>query len=60
MKSSYEGKSVWITGGGSGLGKAMALRYSQLGARVAVSGRRADSKRQIGCVQAMLLKMCKV
>ena len=42
MKSSYEGKTVWITGGGSGLGKAMALRYSHLGARVAVSGRRAD------------------
>ena len=42
MKSSYEGKSVWITGGGSGLGKAVALRYAHLGARVAVSGRRAD------------------
>jgi NAD(P)-dependent dehydrogenase (short-subunit alcohol dehydrogenase family) len=42
MKPSYEGKCVWITGGGSGLGKAMALRYSHLGARVAVSGRRAD------------------
>jgi NAD(P)-dependent dehydrogenase (short-subunit alcohol dehydrogenase family) len=43
MKQSYNEKSAWITGGGSGLGKAMALRYSQLGARVAVSGRRADS-----------------
>ena len=42
MKPSYEGKCVWITGGGSGLGKAMALRYAHLGARVAVSGRRAD------------------
>jgi NAD(P)-dependent dehydrogenase (short-subunit alcohol dehydrogenase family) len=42
MKNSYNRKSVWITGGGSGLGKAMALRYSHLGARVAVSGRRAD------------------
>ena len=42
MKNNYNRKSVWITGGGSGLGKAMALRYSHLGARVAVSGRRAD------------------
>ena len=42
MRPSYEGRSVWITGGGSGLGKAMALRYARLGARVAVSGRRAD------------------
>ena len=42
MKQSYKGKSVWITGGGSGLGKAMALRYALLGARVAVSGRRTN------------------
>ena len=42
MKNSYNRKSVWITGGGSGLGKAMALEYARLGARVAVSGRRAD------------------
>ena len=42
MKNSYKRKSVWITGGGSGLGKAMALEYARLGALVAVSGRRAD------------------
>jgi len=42
MKQNYNGKSVWITGGGSGLGKAMALKYSDMGARVAVSGRRVD------------------
>jgi len=42
MKNSYNRKSVWITGGGSGLGKAMALEYARLGALVAVSGRRAD------------------
>ncbi len=34
------GKTAWITGGGSGLGRAMALRFAELGARVAVSGRR--------------------
>ena len=42
MKNSYKRKSVWITGGGSGLGKAMAQEYARLGALVAVSGRRAD------------------
>jgi NAD(P)-dependent dehydrogenase (short-subunit alcohol dehydrogenase family) len=42
MKNSYKRKSVWITGGGSGLGKAMALECARLGALVAVSGRRAD------------------
>lgn len=37
-----DGAVVWITGGGSGLGRAMALEYARRGARVAVSGRRAD------------------
>jgi NAD(P)-dependent dehydrogenase (short-subunit alcohol dehydrogenase family) len=33
-------KVAWITGGGTGLGRAMALRFSELGARIALSGRR--------------------
>jgi NAD(P)-dependent dehydrogenase (short-subunit alcohol dehydrogenase family) len=36
------GKSAWITGGGSGLGRAMALRFAELGASVALSGRQAE------------------
>jgi NAD(P)-dependent dehydrogenase (short-subunit alcohol dehydrogenase family) len=36
------GKTIWITGGGSGLGKAMALRLAKLGARLALSGRRPE------------------
>ena len=42
MKRSDQKKSVWITGGGSGLGAAMALEHASLGAKVAVSGRRAE------------------
>ncbi|MBT4482280.1 MAG: SDR family NAD(P)-dependent oxidoreductase [Candidatus Latescibacteria bacterium] len=42
MKPSFEGKAVWITGGGSGLGKAMALEFAREGAMVSVSGRRKD------------------
>ena len=34
--------SIWITGGGTGIGKAMALEYTQRGYRVAISGRRKD------------------
>lgn len=33
---------AWITGGGSGLGRAMALRFAELGAAVSLSGRREE------------------
>ena len=33
---------VWITGGGSGIGAALALEFARQGADVAVSGRRVD------------------
>jgi 3-oxoacyl-[acyl-carrier protein] reductase len=48
-----EGMSVMITGGGSGLGEAMARYLVAGGARVTISGRRADKVRtvagEIGC-----------
>ena len=34
--------SIWITGGGTGIGKAMALEYTKRGYRVAISGRRKE------------------
>ncbi len=40
------GKTAWITGGGSGLGRAMATRFASLGARVALSGRREEPLRE--------------
>jgi NAD(P)-dependent dehydrogenase (short-subunit alcohol dehydrogenase family) len=36
------GTTAWITGGGTGLGRAMALRFASLGAAIAVSGRRPE------------------
>ncbi len=36
------GKTAWITGGGTGIGRSMALRFAELGARVALSGRRRE------------------
>jgi NAD(P)-dependent dehydrogenase (short-subunit alcohol dehydrogenase family) len=40
------GKTAWVTGGGTGLGRAMAVRFAQLGARVALSGRREQPLRE--------------
>jgi NAD(P)-dependent dehydrogenase (short-subunit alcohol dehydrogenase family) len=36
------GKTILVTGGGSGLGLAMAKKFSSLGARVAICGRNED------------------
>lgn len=42
MGRPVQGMSVLVTGGGSGLGAAVAVRMAAAGARVTVSGRRAD------------------
>jgi NAD(P)-dependent dehydrogenase (short-subunit alcohol dehydrogenase family) len=40
--STFKNKTVWITGGGSGIGRALAHEFARQGADVAVSGRRVD------------------
>ena len=42
MAESIANKVAWITGGGSGIGAAMALEFAARGATVVVSGRRED------------------
>jgi NADP-dependent 3-hydroxy acid dehydrogenase YdfG len=40
--TAFAGKVVWMTGAGTGIGKAGALRFAQEGAAVALIGRRRD------------------
>ena len=37
-----KGRAIFLTGGGTGLGRSMALRFAQLGARMFLVGRRED------------------
>lgn len=38
----FKGRALLITGGGTGLGRSMALRFAELGAKVYVIGRREE------------------
>lgn len=47
MGARFEDKVVWITGGGSGIGRELALEFARNGASVAVSGRREDRLEEV-------------
>lgn len=38
----FEGKTIWVTGGRSGIGRAIAAQFSERGANVVLSGRDED------------------
>ena len=40
-----KGRAIFLTGGGTGLGRSMALRFAELGARMFVVGRREEPLR---------------
>ena len=41
-----KGRAIFITGGGTGLGRSMALRFAELGARLFLVGRREEPLRE--------------
>lgn len=45
-KNLLKGKTILITGGGTGLGRSMALRFAELGASLFLVGRREDPLRE--------------
>lgn len=46
QKDLLKGRAIFLTGGGTGLGRSMALRFAQLGARLFLVGRRSDPLRE--------------
>ncbi len=47
MAKRFKNKVVWITGGGSGIGRALAFAFADEGATVAVSGRREERLNEV-------------
>ena len=47
-----EGTIVWVTGAGSGIGRACALAFAKAGGRVALTGRRRDALEETAALVA--------
>lgn len=46
QKDLLKGRAIFLTGGGTGLGRSMVLRFAALGARIFLVGRREDPLRE--------------
>jgi NAD(P)-dependent dehydrogenase (short-subunit alcohol dehydrogenase family) len=47
QKNLLEKRAIFLTGGGTGLGRSMALRFAELGARMFLAGRREEPLRKV-------------
>ena len=48
----FKSKTIWITGASSGIGKALAIKFSNLGANLVLSSRKEDELKKVA-------KLCK-
>lgn len=46
-KNMFKGRAIFLTGGGTGLGRSMALHFASLGARLFIAGRREEPLKQV-------------
>jgi len=46
-KNMFKGRAIFLTGGGTGLGRSMALHFAALGARLFIVGRREEPLKQV-------------
>lgn len=46
-KNMFKGRAIFLTGGGTGLGRSMALHFASLGARVFIAGRREEPLKEV-------------
>ena len=56
----FKGKSMLVTGGGSGIGAATARYLVDAGAYVTICGRRQESISHVGLELGLLARLCKV
>src|SRR3954465_11773388 len=60
-EATYAGQGVFVTGGGTGLGKAIAVEFGRLGASVAVASRAAEHRDAgVAAVEAAGSRACGV
>jgi NADP-dependent 3-hydroxy acid dehydrogenase YdfG len=52
MMADFAGKTVWMTGAGTGIGRAGALMFAREGAHVALLGRRRDKLEEVAAAIA--------
>ena len=43
----FKNKTVWVTGASSGIGKALAIQFSKLGANVVLSSRKESDLKEV-------------